>query len=264
MMDAKKMKAVVIDALEDIKAKNILMLNVSKLTSLFDYIVVATGDSNRQTKALANNVKEKAKEAGGSVYGSEGEETGEWVLVDLGDVVVHIMLPAIREYYRLEELWRDGKVEFPKPEKPAPEEKAERPVKETTKEKKPKAGAKTTGKATAKTTVKAKAKATGKSTAKSTTATAKKKTTTPRGKTAATSKRSTATTTKAKTAAKTTTKAKTGAKSTSKSKVMTKTTAKATAKATPKAAPKNAPKTASKTKSATAKTAAKAKTKSKA
>ncbi len=116
-MNPKQMGALVIDALEDIKAKNIVMINVSKLTSLFDYIVVASGDSNRQTRALANNVRDKLKEAGGKVYGSEGEETGEWVLVDLGDVVVHVMQQATREYYRLEELWRDGKIEFPKPVK---------------------------------------------------------------------------------------------------------------------------------------------------
>ncbi|MBL8516129.1 MAG: ribosome silencing factor [Betaproteobacteria bacterium] len=126
-MNPKKMGALVIDALEDIKGKNIMLINVSKLTSLFDYIAIASGDSNRQTKALANNVREKAKEAGVSVYGSEGEESGEWVLVDLGDVVVHVMQPAVREYYRLEELWRDGKVEFPKPEKTEKAEKAAKP-----------------------------------------------------------------------------------------------------------------------------------------
>jgi ribosome-associated protein len=114
-MDIRKAKSAVIDALEEIKAKNIVMLNVSKLTSLFDYLVVASGDSNRQTRALANNVKERLKEAGATVYGSEGEETGDWVLVDLGDIVVHVMQPAIRDYYRLEDLWLDGKVEFPKP-----------------------------------------------------------------------------------------------------------------------------------------------------
>jgi ribosome-associated protein len=125
-MNPKKMGALVIDALEDIKAKNIVMINVSRLTSMFDYIVIASGDSNRQTKALANNVREKLKEAGAHVYGSEGEETGEWVLVDLGDIVVHVMQPTVREYYRLEELWRDGKVEFPKPEKGEKDEKAEK------------------------------------------------------------------------------------------------------------------------------------------
>lgn len=118
-MNPKQMGALVIDALEDIKAKNIVMINVTKLTSLFDYIVIASGDSNRQTKALASNVRDKLKEAGAQVYGSEGEETGEWVLVDLGDVVVHVMQPTTREYYRLEELWRDGKIEFPKPVKAA-------------------------------------------------------------------------------------------------------------------------------------------------
>ena len=115
-MDIKTMKAAVIDALEEIKAKNIVVLNVSKLTSLFDYLVVASGDSNRQTKALANNIKERLKEGGATVHGSEGEENGEWVLVDLGDIVVHVMQPAIREYYRLEELWRDGKIEYPRPD----------------------------------------------------------------------------------------------------------------------------------------------------
>lgn len=127
-MNPKKMGALVIDALEDIKAKNIVMINVSKLTSMFDYIVIASGDSNRQTKALANNVREKLKEAGAHVYGSEGEETGEWVLVDLGDIVVHVMQPTVREYYRLEELWRDGKVEFPKPVKAEKTEAAEKPA----------------------------------------------------------------------------------------------------------------------------------------
>lgn len=125
-MNPKKMGALVIDALEDIKAKNIVMINVSKLTSMFDYIVIASGDSNRQTKALANNVREKLKEAGAHVYGSEGEETGEWVLVDLGDIVVHVMQPTVREYYRLEELWRDGKIEFPKPVKAERVEKLEK------------------------------------------------------------------------------------------------------------------------------------------
>lgn len=125
-MNPKKMGALVIDALEDIKAKNIVMINVSKLTSMFDYIVIASGDSNRQTKALANNVREKLKEAGAHVYGSEGEDTGEWVLVDLGDIVVHVMQPTVREYYRLEELWRDGKIEFPKPEKTGQAENAEK------------------------------------------------------------------------------------------------------------------------------------------
>jgi ribosome-associated protein len=86
-----------------------------KITSVFDYIAIASADSTRQTKALANNVIEKVKAAGFHIIGTEGEGTGEWVLVDCGDIVVHIMQPAVREYYKLEELWREGKVEFPKP-----------------------------------------------------------------------------------------------------------------------------------------------------
>jgi ribosome-associated protein len=110
-----QLTALVIDALEDIKAKDIKLINVAKITSVSDYIAIASADSTRQTRALANNVIEKVKEAGYTIHGSEGGETGEWVLVDCGDVVVHIMQPAVREYYKLEELWQDGKVEFPKP-----------------------------------------------------------------------------------------------------------------------------------------------------
>lgn len=104
-MDTRKLQKIVVDALEDIKAKNIEVINTAKLTSLFDRIVIASGDSNRQTRALARNVQDKVKEAGGHIVSIEGEETGEWVLVDLGDIVVHIMQPAIRDYYNLEELW---------------------------------------------------------------------------------------------------------------------------------------------------------------
>ena len=114
-MATKKLTTVVIDALEDIKARDIKLINVSKLTSVFDYIAVASADSTRQTKALAKNVMDQVKEFGGWIYGTEGEQSGEWVLVDCGDVVVHIMQPAVREHYKLEELWGDGKVEFPKP-----------------------------------------------------------------------------------------------------------------------------------------------------
>lgn len=104
-MDIRKLQKTVVVALEDIKAKDIEVIDTSKLTSLFDRIVIASGDSNRQTRALARNVQDKVKEAGGQVVGVEGEEAGEWVLVDLGDIVVHLMQPAIRDYYNLEELW---------------------------------------------------------------------------------------------------------------------------------------------------------------
>ncbi|MEO8100965.1 MAG: ribosome silencing factor [Betaproteobacteria bacterium] len=114
-MATKKLTTIVIDALEDIKARDINLINVSKLTSVFDYIAVASADSTRQTKALAKNVMEKVKESGGWIYGIEGEQSGEWVLVDCGDVVVHIMQPVMREHYKLEELWGEGKLEYPKP-----------------------------------------------------------------------------------------------------------------------------------------------------
>jgi len=104
-MEPEAMKQAVIAALEDIKARDIVVMDVRKLTSMTDYMIVASADSNRQTRALADNVQKKLKEAGAYVQGVEGEETGEWVLVDLGSVVVHIMQPTVREYYNLEQLW---------------------------------------------------------------------------------------------------------------------------------------------------------------
>jgi ribosome-associated protein len=100
-----KLTKTAIDALEDIKARDIAVLDVRKLTSLYDTLVVASADSNRQVKALAQHVRDKLKEAGASILGMEGEQTGEWILVDAGDIVVHIMQPAVRAYYNLEELW---------------------------------------------------------------------------------------------------------------------------------------------------------------
>jgi ribosome-associated protein len=111
-MDIKKLQAVVVDALEDVKAQDIQVFDTTHLTSLFDRIAVASGTSNRQTKALASSVREKVKESGGHVLSVEGEDTGEWVLVDLGDMIVHIMQPAIRAYYRLEEIWGEKEVKL--------------------------------------------------------------------------------------------------------------------------------------------------------
>ena len=105
-MDVRKLQKIVVAALEDIKAHDIEVINTTKLTSLFDRIVIASADSARQTKALARHVQDRAKEAGGDIVGVEGEESGDWVLVDLGDIVVHIMQPAVRSYYNLEELWQ--------------------------------------------------------------------------------------------------------------------------------------------------------------
>ena len=102
-------KKLVISALEDIKARDIQAIDVRKVTSIFDWIVVASAESARQTKALARNVRDALKEAGSAIVGTEGEDGGEWVLVDAGDIVVHVMQPAVREYYNLEELWGEGK-----------------------------------------------------------------------------------------------------------------------------------------------------------
>ena len=100
-----KLVKTTVDAIDDIKGRDVKVLDVRKLTSLFDKIVIASAESTRQAKAMSNNVQEKVKAQGAKVYGVEGEQAGEWVLVDLGAVIVHIMQPAIRQYYNLEELW---------------------------------------------------------------------------------------------------------------------------------------------------------------
>jgi len=104
-MDIQKLQRAVVDALEDIKAQDIRVFNTTHLTSLFDRVIIASATSNRQTRALASNVVNKVRALGVPVIATEGEDTGEWVLVDLGDIVVHLMQPAIRQYYHLEELW---------------------------------------------------------------------------------------------------------------------------------------------------------------
>ncbi len=111
-MDIKKLQKLVVDALEDVKAQDVQIFDTTHLTSMFDRIAIASGTSNRQTKALASSVRDKVKAAGGKVVSIEGEKTGEWVLVDLGDMIVHIMQPTIRAYYRLEEIWGDKPVKL--------------------------------------------------------------------------------------------------------------------------------------------------------
>ena len=113
MIDLKKLQKAAVAALEDIKARDIDVFDVTHLTTMFDRVIIASADSARQLKALAGNLQEKAKAAGGRVYGVEGEEGGDWALIDLGDIVVHIMQPAVRSHYNLEELWGQ-----PKPRKP--------------------------------------------------------------------------------------------------------------------------------------------------
>ena len=104
-MDIRKLQRLVVDALEDVKAQNIEIFNTTGLSDMFERVVIASGTSNRQTRALASSVVEKVKEAGGDIVSVEGADAGEWVLVDCNDVIVHIMQPAYRAYYNLEELW---------------------------------------------------------------------------------------------------------------------------------------------------------------
>ncbi len=104
-MKVDELKALVINALEDLKGKDIVTLDVRKLTGVTDYMVICTGTSNRQVKSLADNVVMEAKKAGVPARGVEGADAGEWVLVDFGDVVVHVMLLATRDFYDLERLW---------------------------------------------------------------------------------------------------------------------------------------------------------------
>ena len=111
-MEVQEIVKLAINALEDVKGKNIVSLDTSKLTSLFSHLIVATGDSNRQVKALANNVAVDLKAAGVELVGTEGHESGEWVLVDAGEVVIHVMLPAVRDYYDIEALWGGQKPSF--------------------------------------------------------------------------------------------------------------------------------------------------------
>ncbi|KAB7663110.1 ribosome silencing factor [Sutterella seckii] len=104
-MELNQLVATAIEALEDVKARDIKIFNTEKLTDQFERVIIASGSSNRQTRALAYAVSSAVKEAGGEVLGIEGGDTGEWVLVDLGTVVVHVLQPNVRDYYNLEEIW---------------------------------------------------------------------------------------------------------------------------------------------------------------
>jgi ribosome-associated protein len=123
-MDTRKMEKAVVAALEDIKGREIVVLKVAHLSPLFECMIIASADSTRQVKALADNVQEKLKAAGARVLSVEGQQTGEWVLVDLGAIIVHVMQPAIRQYYNLEELWNHPEV---KPKRPRARKKTADP-----------------------------------------------------------------------------------------------------------------------------------------
>jgi ribosome-associated protein len=118
-MDIRKKQQLVVEALEDVKGRDIVVFNVAKQTAYFERVVIASGESNRQVNALATRVQEKMKELGERVAGVEGRRNGEWVLVDLGDIVVHVMHPAIRSHYNLEELWGEKEVKLKPTAKPA-------------------------------------------------------------------------------------------------------------------------------------------------
>ena len=107
-MNSEQLCALIVDALDDVKAKNIVTLDVRNMTSVTDYMIVASGTSNRHVRALVDNVAELARAAGHRPIGIEGESGGEWVLLDLQDALVHVMLPAVREFYNLEKLWSLG------------------------------------------------------------------------------------------------------------------------------------------------------------
>lgn len=123
-MDIRKLQRVIVDALDDVKAQDIVVYNTKHLTSQFERVIIATGSSNRQTRALGYNVSQEVKKAGGDVLGLEGTDTGEWVLVDCGEAIVHILQPAMREYYNLEEVWGGKKVQIKLPSEKHAEEMA--------------------------------------------------------------------------------------------------------------------------------------------
>ena len=111
-MDIRKLQRAIVDGLEDVKAHDIAVFNTEHLSPLFERVIVASGTSNRQTKALASSVRETVKERGWPVLSVEGAENGEWIIVDCGAAVAHIMQPAIRDYYRLEEIWGEKPVKM--------------------------------------------------------------------------------------------------------------------------------------------------------
>ena len=120
--DTQKLQRIVVDALEDVKAQEIVVFDTEEMSALFERVIIASGSSNRQTKALAASVRDKVKEAGYAKPRIEGEDNGEWIIVDCGSVVAHVMQPTIRSYYNLEEIWGDKPVRLklgaPKPVEP--------------------------------------------------------------------------------------------------------------------------------------------------
>ena len=196
--DTQKLQRIVVDALEDVKAQEIVVFDTEEMSALFERVIIASGTSNRQTKALAASVRDKVKEAGYAKPRIEGEDNGEWIIVDCGSVVAHVMQPTIRSYYNLEEIWGDKPVRLklgaPKPaepvRKPVAKKKANvsagrtptrrdsvpvgpmgsealKPTRKVPAKSSAKSAAKTAGKPMGKTLVKPTAKSVGKAPAKS-------------------------------------------------------------------------------------------------
>ena len=130
-MDIRKLQRAIVDGLEDVKAQNILVFNTEHLSSLFERVIIASGTSNRQTKSLATSVRESVKSAGYPVPRTEGETNGEWIIVDCGAAVVHVMQPVIREYYHLEEIWGGKLVKVKLDDTPVSLVKASEPAKKS-------------------------------------------------------------------------------------------------------------------------------------
>ena len=158
--DVQKLQRAIVDGLEDVKAQDIVVFDTEHITSLFERVIIASGTSNRQTKALAASVRDAVRDAGFSKPRIEGEDNGEWIIVDCGAAVAHIMQPTIRQYYHLEELWGDKPIKL-KLGAPAPLVKAAKvapvaePVVKATSKSKAKPGKKPVGKSAAKTASKA-------------------------------------------------------------------------------------------------------------
>jgi ribosome-associated protein len=126
-MDIRKLQRAIVDGLEDVKGQNIVVFNTEHLSPLFERVIIASGTSNRQTKALASSVRDAVKTRGFPVMRTEGEDNGEWIIVDCGAAVVHLMQPAIRDYYHLEEIWGDKPVKMKLDEQPVRLVKASKP-----------------------------------------------------------------------------------------------------------------------------------------
>ena len=165
-MDIRKLQRAIVDGLEDVKAQDIVVFNTEALSPLFERVIIASGSSNRQTKALASSVRETVKSRGLEVLRMEGEDNGEWIIVDCGAAVVHIMQPSIRDYYRLEEIWGAKPVAMKRAAKAQGLVKASEPAAPAARKSAVQRPAKAPAKASVKTAAKTAAKAGGVSAAK--------------------------------------------------------------------------------------------------